>query len=771
MSNWTGDRSHYHRTLCETQSRNEDNIIRSNADPRHFPNTGLFILLQCVDLFAQPLVQLGVVEGPGGTIGFQLLPDAPFEGIVSGTIITVRWETHPGVSIDGPAATLSDPAMAPFYGSVIYQGSFTNGIHSYATWATIGMGALGATNAWSAGTEVPFFHVPYSNTTGTCITFEVVDDTFQSSGNISWFISLAGLDRTNGYIPTKGAASGFPGVSCQDIAIDLEPGGMASISPEQINTSFSGCTGMILSMDQSVFTCADIGMNSVVLTADANGKITTCNATVMVSPIMVDADEDGFLDCDDACPLDPLKWLSEGICGCGVIDVDTNNNGTCDALEVPPNVKLGVVETLDDQLEFQLLPDGYFDGIVSNAVVTVRWITTPGVSINTSLAQLADPSWIGSVGGLIDAGVATNGIYSYATWVTLGNADLGSADAWSANEEVTFFRVPIENTSGICMTFEVVDDSFQSANNRAWYISLSGEDKTAGFINGKEVAGSDAAGSACDDGDPQTLNDEVSAECICTGTIPFIDLMLTVLLDGPYDDASDLMHDHLRTQSLIPNDHPYSLSPFNHLGTEAILPGVLALTGPDAIVDWVLIELRDRNAPSIVNASRAALLQRDGDVVDLDGTSPLRFFDLSSSLYYVALRHRNHLGTMSALPVQFSAAPLVLDLTSALVENHGADPSLALTAQKTRDDHRMLWSGNVVQNGLLSYLGTGNDQDAILISIGGTIPTTTITSAYSSEDVNMDGRIQYAGNNNDKDPILRNLGDGSPTAIRSEQLP
>lgn len=45
-----------------------------------------------------------------------------------------------------------------------------------------------------------------------------------------------------------------------------------------------------------------------------------------------DTDGDGTNDCTDACPADPGK-TAPGACGCGVPDVDANNNGTADCLE------------------------------------------------------------------------------------------------------------------------------------------------------------------------------------------------------------------------------------------------------------------------------------------------------------------------------------------------------------------------------------------------------------------------------------------------------
>ena len=37
------------------------------------------------------------------------------------------------------------------------------------------------------------------------------------------------------------------------------------------------------------------------------------------------------------------------------------------------------------------------------------------------------------------------------------------------------------------------------------------------------------------------------------------------------------------------------------------------------------------------------MIQRDGDIVDTDGKSPLYFKDLTDHIYTVTIRHRNHL--------------------------------------------------------------------------------------------------------------------------------
>ena len=53
----------------------------------------------------------------------------------------------------------------------------------------------------------------------------------------------------------------------------------------------------------------------------------------------------------------------------------------------------------------------------------------------------------------------------------------------------------------------------------------------------------------CDDGDPNTFNDVINFACVCQG-IPFIDLELVGMLEGPYVVVNDMMKDDLRAKGL-----------------------------------------------------------------------------------------------------------------------------------------------------------------------------------------------------------------------------
>jgi hypothetical protein len=158
------------------------------------------------------------------------------------------------------------------------------------------------------------------------------------------------------------------------------------------------------------------------------------------------------------------------------------------------------------------------------------------------------------------------------------------------------------------------------------------------------------------------------------------------------------------------------------------------------------------------------LVQRDGDVVELDGKSPVAMGLANGVSYHVAVKHRNHLGAMTASSLTLGAAPTTLDLTQSATPTWGTD------ARKTVGAAMVLWPGNTNGDGTIKYTGSGNDRDPILVSVGGSIPTATATG-YLPTDVNMDGTVKYTGSANDRDPILVSVGGSIPTAIRTQQVP
>lgn len=239
-----------------------------------------------------------------------------------------------------------------------------------------------------------------------------------------------------------------------------------------------------------------------------------------------------------------------------------------------------------------------------------------------------------------------------------------------------------------------------------------------------------------------------------------------LVLDGPFDETTGLMRDGLRAAGLIPVSEPYTAAGWTQMadgGGEVVQPGVLSKTGSNAIIDWVMVELRSASSPAAIVATRPALVQRDGDVVAEDGVSPIALRATPGS-YHLAVRHRNHLGAMTASPFSFGAAVSTLDLTTTEHALFGTE------AMRNVGGKRVLWAGNALRDADVKYTGASNDRDLILSAIGGTIPTNSV-AGYRMEDVNLDGVVLYTGASNDRDVILRNIGGIIPTTVKQEQLP
>ena len=242
---------------------------------------------------------------------------------------------------------------------------------------------------------------------------------------------------------------------------------------------------------------------------------------------------------------------------------------------------------------------------------------------------------------------------------------------------------------------------------------------------------------------------------------------IRVMLEGPYSGTT--MTDALRTLPSFPLTEPFTALGYAHptftAGT-TIQSSILSTTGNNAIVDWVLVEMRPAISPGTVAASRALLLQRDGDVVDLDGVSTVGFAGLADGNYCVAVRSRNHLPVMSSpsTPIAFGGAVANLDFTLPTTLVYDDD------ARKNMSGVMVLAAGDVTFNGTVSYTGSGNDRDPILTRIGGVVPTNTI-GGYWREDVNMDGVVKYTGAANDRDLILQSIGGTVPTNTRVAGLP
>jgi hypothetical protein len=252
---------------------------------------------------------------------------------------------------------------------------------------------------------------------------------------------------------------------------------------------------------------------------------------------------------------------------------------------------------------------------------------------------------------------------------------------------------------------------------------------------------------------PMTPTTPVAAAAIVS-----VKLNVKLFLQGAYDQTTGLMRDDLRSRGFLPTAQPYTAMARTsyHTGTETTTAAVLAATGSNAIVDWVLLELRTGTGVATRVATRAALVQRDGDVVDMDGVSPVTFSNRAATSYYVVATHRNHLGVMSEVAVALSATANICDFT-------GAYDGFGSNAMKAIGNLNALWAGNSNHTGIthrsLIFSGANNDPDAVkndVLTAGGNSAQdfSFVPTGYKLGDTNLDGDVKYQGPKNDVDAMI-----------------
>lgn len=263
---------------------------------------------------------------------------------------------------------------------------------------------------------------------------------------------------------------------------------------------------------------------------------------------------------------------------------------------------------------------------------------------------------------------------------------------------------------------------------------------------------------------------------VCLGLLTYfkpLEVKAKVYLQGPYNTTSNTMNDDLRqivSGPLFPLDSPYDTMPdftvVNNYVAESITTGVRDNSDPNnAIVDWIWLELRAVDETTVV-ATRSALLQRDGDVVDMDGSSDVQFPDTYEGNYHLMVRHRNHLAAMTNATVFLNDNSPLIDFSDPALVTDGTTGTSARKLLETGPDIYGLWAGNVNQkdgnsNWWILYNGSKNDRAEILVRVGTSTPL-NVVNGYYHQDVNMNGQTKYSGANNDRVIILNNVGVSDP---------
>ena len=255
---------------------------------------------------------------------------------------------------------------------------------------------------------------------------------------------------------------------------------------------------------------------------------------------------------------------------------------------------------------------------------------------------------------------------------------------------------------------------------------------------------------------------EVNVQELNIGSISisegFINAELRILIDpkvflqGPLlsPTSAGLMNDNLRNNNLLPTTSPYE-------DGATCNASVFNTTGANAIVDWVWLELRSANNNQRLINARSALVQRDGDIVDLDGSSTITM-QAAPTNYFVVIKHRNHLGSMSSATINLSDnSATIVDFTDTNFSTFGSNAQAILNS-----GIKALWAGDTNGDDSIIFSGGTNDvntiKDYILADPNNVLNFITYAAlGYLIQDVDLNGLARFSGSPNDSNVIKDNV--------------
>ncbi len=238
------------------------------------------------------------------------------------------------------------------------------------------------------------------------------------------------------------------------------------------------------------------------------------------------------------------------------------------------------------------------------------------------------------------------------------------------------------------------------------------------------------------------------------GINKFVTVGARAFLQAPYNAVTGLMSDGLRIPTnIIPGTDPYRTAPYNtsftHVANTIAETAAATVFNSQAsadndIVDWVFLQLRNTAASpgNTILQTRSALIQRDGDIVDIDGVNPVTF-NVQNGSYALSIRHRNHHGISIDPPSNsrtltenksIAFTTNLIDLRTATnAQIFGTNAAYTTAAHPTLGAVNLLWGGDASGNATVHYTNPGNDKDAILAALGGVL-SGSITNQYRREE-------------------------------------
>ncbi|MEM7035751.1 MAG: HYR domain-containing protein [Bacteroidota bacterium] len=287
--------------------------------------------------------------------------------------------------------------------------------------------------------------------TASMTTFTCAD---QGANTVTLTATDAAGNTSSCFAVVTVQAAGAPVAVCQDITVQLDANGSATITAADIDNGSSNnnnCGGLLLSLDQTTFTCADLGANTVTLTADdGNGNTATCTATVTVesqSSLSITCPSDITIPCSAAGNGAVATWDLPT-----VTSIDPCGGNTCPADPAIPG--------------FIFL--GEFNGH--------RYYCSNGDNFTWNQANTAAQNAGGellSINSAAENQWVANQIMAGFVWIGLNDVANEGSFEWSNGDAVTYTNWKNgepNNAGGACCPGTYgADYAVLKRNNKRWY--------------------------------------------------------------------------------------------------------------------------------------------------------------------------------------------------------------------------------------------------------------------------------------------------------------
>ena len=220
-----------------------------------------------------------------------------------------------------------------------------------------------------------------------------------------------------------------PTAVCQDIPVDLDVNGMATITSGDIDAGSADACGIAsTTLDITSFDCSTIGANTVTLTVtDVNGNASTCTSTVTVSDAI-----NSVALCQDI----PVQLDATGSATITASDVDGGSTDACGPLTLSIDISSFDCSSVGPNTVTLTATDVNGNAGTCTATVTVEDNVSPDALCQDITIDL-DPSG--------------------AVTITAAEIDAGSSDACgiaSTVLDITSFDCSVTGTNSVVLTVE-----------------------------------------------------------------------------------------------------------------------------------------------------------------------------------------------------------------------------------------------------------------------------------------------------------------------------